>query len=52
MSYSHRNKEYFGVLASLEGRLIVSRVGGAHLVTGATGQASQGSQRCVRRLGR
>ncbi len=43
---------YFSFLSLLDGRLIASRVGGEHLVTGATGQASKGSQRCVGCFGR
>lgn len=48
---SPHNMGYFSFLSLLDGRLIASRVGGVHLVTGATGQASKGSQRFVGRFG-
>ena len=42
MSVSHQPSECFSFLFFLEGRLIVSTVGGEHLVTGATGQVRKG----------
>jgi len=52
MDFPHHLWEYYSFLVSLEGHLIISGVGGDHLVTGASGQASQGSQRCIRRFGK